>query len=193
MEKLKAADSAIKQDSPLPSQFRKTHMNQKRTLGSLLPSFHLQHEGFPSPATFHRQKCIYNHFVLHSGMRRCTRWEQLQGCCVLQQSPQHLFGTPGTRRTWRSPSHQPQQTHAIRIRGGPKSAGQFWEAKLSSPGPSSARGLQGWEMVTFLSMQRLMQVWGTATARQPLHPFDKRSANIYCCAMNWDCPLSYYI
>lgn len=33
-------------------------------------------------------------------------------CCVLQQSPQHLFGTPGARKALRSPSPQAQQTRA---------------------------------------------------------------------------------
>lgn len=64
------------------------------------------------------------------------RLEQPRGGCVPRQPPQHLFRIPGTRRTLRSPSHQPQQTHAVRIKGDTKPVGQLWEAKLSSPGPS---------------------------------------------------------
>lgn len=122
------------------------------------------------------------------------RLEQPQGCCVPRQPPQHPFRIPGTRRTLRSPSHQLQQTHAVRIRGDTKPVGQLWEAKLSSPGPSHQLcPSASWEVVTFLSIRRLTQVWGMAAARQPLRHFGKRYANISCCAMNWDCPFSYYI
>lgn len=42
----------MKKDSLLLSHFRNMHMNQKRALGSLLPSFHSQQEAFPFPSPF---------------------------------------------------------------------------------------------------------------------------------------------